>query len=170
MKNELPSNGTVVPAKPAGTAPRPPRGYTPPDGRVNGAIATAQQERDALDVAREVTTSKSYEQDFTSRAPPSVTFAAELTTARAWSDELAAAEAWSAYVRVQRDLAWQATLATARKLKPEFELALKHDGVIGERYPQTRAFLAVWKAAAAKAVETKAAQKKAKAEKKPDGK
>ena len=49
----------------------------------------------------------------------------------------------------------------AKKLKPEFDLAVKHDQVIGENYPQTKAFLGVWKVAAQRAVETKANKKKA---------
>ena len=111
-------------------------------------------------VAREITSSNTYEADFTRRAPAPETFAAQLTTAKAWTDELAAAENWQAYVRVQRDLAWQAVLGTARKLKPEFDLASKHDPLIAEKYAQTKAFLEVWKAAAARAVETKANKKK----------
>ena len=52
-------------------------------------------------------------------------------------------------------------LETAKAFKPEFELAAQHDKVIGENYPMTEAFLGVWKAAAAKAVVTKAKKKKA---------
>ena len=128
---------------------------------MSGAPVTKQQERDAPDVAREISSSATYEQDFTARAPAAGPMATQLKVARAWSDEEAAAEAWLAYVRVQRDLAWKGTLASTLALKPEFDLAVKHDPAIGERYPQTQAFLGVWKVAAKRAVATRAKKKKA---------
>lgn len=142
------------------TVPPVPPGFQPPKERIV-AIATAQQERDALDVAREITTSRTYEQDFTHRAPPAPQLAAELAVAKAWSDQTASASAWYDYVRIQRDMAWKQALDTARKLKPEFDLAVKHDPAVTQRYPQTSAFLGVWKAAASRASATKAAKKKA---------
>jgi hypothetical protein len=149
----------VLPGPP-GHAPAPPKGFKKSKGRAADVAATAQQERDALDVAREITSSKSYVEDFTNRAPDAATLAAELTVARQWSDELKAAAAWLAYVRVQREQAWEAALTTAKKLKPWLDPAVQHDPTIADRYPQTVAFLRVWKVAAARAAITKASKKK----------
>lgn len=153
------SNGGAV-AAPATGAPRPPKGFKAPSGR-SGVHPTVQQERDALDVAREVSTSKKYAADFTKRAPPAADLAAELTVAKAWSDELDAAEAWLAYVRAQRDVAWGQALATAKKLKLELDVAVAHDPSVATRYPQTKAFLDVWKVAAVRGAATRASKKKA---------
>jgi hypothetical protein len=135
---------------PTATAPRPPKGFAPPKSRPAGVKVNVQQERDADDVAREITTSKTYVADFTARAPAAAELAAQLSAAKAWSDELAAAEAWLDYVRVQRDLAWSAALGEAKKLKIEFDVAAAHDPTVRERYPQTSAFLNVWKVVAAR--------------------
>ncbi len=153
---------TSVPV-PTGHAPKAPKGFEPPAGGIKGAIVTPAQERAAPDMAREVSTSKSYVEDFTKRAPDPQVLAAQLNVAKAWTDEMANAEAWLAYAKTQHGLAWKEALTTAKKLKPEFELADKHDPSIGdEQYPQTRAFLHAWKDAALRGAETRAINRKKK--------
>lgn len=170
-KNKKKDAPAATIAPPTEHVPSPPTGFAPPKGKIKDAKATKQEERDANDVGSELTTSPSYVDDFTKRAPDAAAAAAALAAAKAWSDERRAAEAWLDYVRTQRNLAWSTAHALTKRLKDEFEVAAKHDPAIVKRYPQTAAFLNVRKAAAEKGAATrknnkKAAEKAKKAEEK----
>ncbi len=146
---------TLPDAAPAKGAPTPPKGFTPPKGGRSGKLApTAQQVRDADDVARELGAS-TYREDFGARAPDPTALSASLRAAQAWSQELDASEQWQAYVRAQTDAAWNAVFADMKKLGGEFQLAEKHDPNIAKRYAQTKGFLNVRRAAAAKGAVTR---------------
>lgn len=148
-------------AAPSKGAPTPPKGFTPPrTGRKGKPAPTGQQVRDADDVARELG-SKTYRDDFGPRAPDATALAAALRGAQAWSHELEASDQWHAYVRAQADAAWAGVFADTKKLGDEFKLAEKHDPSIAKRYTQTKGFLNVRRAAAAKgAITRKKAAKK----------
>ena len=166
-KNPTPAAGATLPLAPdpvpAVGAPSPPVGFVvpPKHQRHAGRLPTAQQVRDAPDVARELTTSASYTSDFGTRVPAAAVVAAALLLAKGWSDQLAAAQLWAEYVRVQYDSAWRAALALTHQLQPEFALADRHDPAVATRYPQTKDFFAVRAQAAARGAVTRAKKKKA---------
>ncbi len=140
---------------PAQGAPSPPKGFTPPGaGRKGKTAPTAQQVRDADDVARELGAA-TYRDDFGARAPDPVALASALRVAQAWSQELDAAEQWQTYARAQADAAWAAVFADTKKLGAEFQLAEQHDPAVAKRYTQTRGFLNVRREAAAKGAVTR---------------
>jgi hypothetical protein len=156
----LPTQADPVPAK---GAPSPPIGFAlaPKGQRRPGLMPTAQQVRDASDAASELTSSSKYTADFGNRVPSATIVAGALNLAKGWSDQLAAAETWLAYVKVQYESSWRGALQQTSALKPEFQLAVKHDASVSTRYPQMQDFLAVRAAAAARATVTKANKKKA---------
>jgi hypothetical protein len=159
----------IADSPPSSGAPLPPAGFQPPTSQGRGGrrnTATAQQVRDAIDVARELD-HVDYAKDFGPHAPPQKTFTDALRLAKAWSNELAAAERWLVYVKAQYEGAWTGTLVLAKKLEPEFRHAARNDPTIAERYPQTLDFLDVRRAAAAKAATTRARNKGRKATKTP---
>jgi hypothetical protein len=146
-------------------APAVPVGFEPPPKHQKriGLPPTEQQVRDAPDVARELTTSPTYAKDFGARVPDAKTIGDALTLAKGWSDQVGAAEAWLTYVKAQEHAAWREAFALTKKLKPEFELAAKHDPAVSTTYPQTEDFLGVRVAAARRAVKTRAENEKKKA-------
>jgi len=160
----LPLQADAVPSK---GAPSPPVGFSvpPKNQRRPGALPNTQQVRDAADVAREITTSASYAADFGSRVPPAAAIASALTLAKGWSDELAAAELWQAYARIQYEAAWRSALGQMKLFAPEFKLAAQHDPAVATRYPQTKDFLGVRSALAQRGAQTRAQKKKAAAKK-----
>lgn len=147
---------------PKQSAPAVPVGFEPPPKHQKrvGLPPTEQQVRDAPDVARELSTSTSYANDFGNRIPGAKTIADALTLAKGWSDQVGAAEAWLTYVKAQEHAAWREAFALTKKLKPEFELAAKHDPAVAKTYPQTEDFLGVRVAAAKRGVKTRAEKKK----------
>lgn len=143
---------------PPGHAPPVPAGWE--DGGRPGHVPTEQQVRDAPDVAREIAASKTYGADFGKHAPEVSSFAAALLLAKAWSDEAAAADAWSTYAGDRRDRAWEQALTSVGNLQEPFGTADSHDPTIAKKYPQTKVFLDVRAKAARKAAATRASNKK----------
>lgn len=150
----------VLVAPPHASVPRVPDGFKAPDRPIRFQNPTAQQLRDAGDAAAELR-SPSYATDFGGVAPDQGDITAALSSAKAWSDELEAADAWRAYVKVQRDLSWQRAFQILKDFRPIFEVALAQRTKLAELYVQTKAFLEVWNVIAEKAAETRAANKKA---------
>ncbi len=146
-------------------APQPPVGFTPPPKgqRRPGRLPTAQQVRDAGDVAGELTGSSTYGTDFSKRVPSAQVLSAALLLAQGWSAQVALAEEWLGYVRVECDAAWRGALQGMDDFAPEFKLAAKHDPAVAKRYPQTQDFLGVRAQAAQKGAKTRAKNAKKKA-------
>jgi hypothetical protein len=161
-----PSVAPAMASVPDRGAPSPPKGFKMPAAtkKKGGDQPTAQQVRDAGDVARELS-AKTYLEDFGTRAPDAPSLCNALEFAKEWSDELAAAESWREYVRVQANAAWSVAMPLIKALEAEFPLAAKHDPSILKRYPQTNDFINVRKVAGQKAAVTrrKTAKKNAKA-------
>jgi hypothetical protein len=147
---------------PTASAPDTPEHFTPISlGAARRLLkSTSTQVTEAPQMAREISASRTYATDFGSRAPAATALANKLKLASAWSTEAARAERWAHYAQSQALLAWDAALQDTRTLKEEFDLAVKHDAALPERYPSTTAFLKARREAAARGVRTRKAKKK----------
>ncbi len=92
----------------------------------------------SLDVANELSSSTTYDQDFKGLAPPAATLSFLITNGAKWRKEWQAAKTYLAYVAQQR-AAWEdAALDHMDELKPTFSLVTAQNGSVAKKYPGDR--------------------------------
>lgn len=116
---------------------------------------TDGQVRAAAGMAREVANEAQYRDDFGKRAPAPMALAESLQRARALSDECVAAEKWLAYVKAEKEVAWQHALEQSNAMQEHFDVAARADATIERRYPDTTAYFGDRALSAQRAVATR---------------
>jgi hypothetical protein len=117
----------------------------------------------ASGVAAELRSAAAYAEDFGKNAPSKDDLADWVEATAAWCSELEPAARWQAYVKDEATRGWQTTSVRLYALAPAFRYASERDPSVAQRYPTLAALFALPRAAAKRAVATRAAKRKAKA-------
>ncbi len=151
---------------PAGSAPAPREGWEPGPKKKRGRHGprpVAVQNANASAVARELTESRTYAEDFGSRAPAAAQVAYVVTNAAKWRELWTGLKRYFAYVSEQRALWEDSALAQMNALKVPFDYAASRDAKLAEKYAATSKYLGAGTAIAQRALLSRKANARTKA-------
>ncbi len=143
--------------------------YAPASPGEFKTVVPRTQELTALSQAlKDLAAFTSYQQTLGTSAPAYAEVVQAFTVGAQWTSMRTLASSWDGYCVVQQGLAWRAIRQLMAQLVPVFALAVTANPKLLTQYPGLASLLGAKKAIAQKGASTKQANKKAKAEGKPE--
>jgi hypothetical protein len=154
---------------PAGAdIPSPPAGFVATNATDYRGLLPKKTELAVLpDAVTELKGFTNFTEVFGKTAPSLTTVTEALDAAAQWSTMRNKSSAWDLFCQTQEGLSWKIARGYIAKLKPAFALATSLDNTVAAQNPSLNALFGVGSEIAKRAVTSRAANKKAKAEGKP---